>query len=166
MFSLPNETDEPTFHSYSPTPVSDYGGDSRSGSQSPGLSDNVAGPSVSAPPLRSTKNSRKRRAQLSPINLASSTTSAEADELSNDSPTSSTHVSDEEFSGHKPRAISNTNDQHDKRMRLNSSSSTSSSISSLVSHGSQISLRSVDSSCDLFDLEQSTPVCFRFYATN
>jgi hypothetical protein len=168
MFSLPSDTDEAaTYQLYSPTPVSDYGGDSRSGSQSPGL-DSAAGPSASVPSLRSTKNSRKRRAQLSPINLANPAPGAEADELSNDSPTSSTQVSDEESSGHKPRAISNRSDPLDKRIRLTSSSSTSStnSLPSLTSYGSQLSLRSVDSYCDLNDLDQTTPVCFEFRANN
>ena len=153
MFSLPNDTDEATFHSYSPTPVSDYGGNSRSGSQSPL---NAAGPSATAPSLRSTKNSRKRRAQLSPINLNNPAPGAEADELSNDSPTSSTQVSDEESNGHKPRTIINRSDPLDKRIRLASSSSTSSS-NSLPSYGSQLSLGSVDSYCDLAELDQATP---------
>jgi hypothetical protein len=116
--------------------------------------------------LRSTINSRKRRAQLSPINFANPAPNAEADELSNDSPTSSNHVSDEETHKHKPRAISNTSDPLEKRSRLTSSSSTSSSLSlpSLVSYGSQLSLRSVDSYCDLNDLEQTAPVCLGFHA--
>lgn len=161
MFSLHTDSDESNYQSYSPTGGSDYGAGSRSGSQSPsGLTENNnAGPSA----IPSVSGTRKRRAQLSPINLITST-SSESDELNNEPTTSgSTPNSDEESSTHMPRTISRSNDPHDKRMRLTSSSSTSSTASllSLINDGSQFSLTSSDSYCDLSDLElgQNTPVC-------
>ncbi|KAI6191778.1 Protein kinase domain-containing protein [Aphelenchoides bicaudatus] len=161
MFSLASESDEAsTYHTYSPTPVSEYGGDSRSGSQSPGLSE-AASTSAPAPSLRSTKNPRKRRAQLSPINLANPAPHVETDE-SNDSPTNSGSApgSDEESNGHKSRAISDLNDPLDKRIRLTSSSSNASTASLLSlgsTYGSQQSLTSIDSCFDPSDLDNSVP---------
>jgi hypothetical protein len=166
MFSLPADPDEPTsYQSYSPA---EYSADSRSGSQSPlGLAEgSSAAPTAIGSSLGSSKNTRKRRAQLLPINLVTANAS-EADELSTELPSTSnsTPSSDEESSNHHlPRAISKSSDPHDKRIRLTSSSSTSSTASllSLISEGSQSALITSDSYNDLADSEfgQSTPVCF------
>lgn len=164
MFSLSNETDETTnFHSYSPA---EYSGDSRSGSQSPSnLTEAIpAGSSgTSSSSSRPTKGSRKR--QLPPIDLDGG---SKSDELNNDSPTTSgsASVSDEESSsGHKSRFISTSNDPRDKRLRLTSFSSTSSTASLLSlgsDSGSQLSLASSDSYHDFAELDgyRSDSVCF------
>lgn len=166
MFTISTDPDESSsYHSYSPTLDSEFGADSRSASSSPSglIESTTTEPSSTNTSHASTKNTRKRRAQLQPINLVSSSRNSNY-ELANDIPTTSGSQSnsDEESSNHLPRSIAQSNDLHDKRIRLTSSSSTSSTASllSLIGEGNQ--LASADSYHDLADSEfgQNTPVRF------